>query len=89
MSRSQKKGPFVSDKLFRKVERQTEAGSKEPIKTWARSSTVVPEFIGFAVWFVGIVQKNNGFVQKNIVLWPATISILLLQPRYAKFACGS
>ena len=46
MSRSQKKGPFVDEKLFRKVEKLEEAGKKEPIKTWARACTVVPEFIG-------------------------------------------
>ena len=46
MSRSQKKGPYVDEKLFRKVQRQDAEGSKEPIKTWARSCTVVPEFVG-------------------------------------------
>ena len=46
MSRSQKKGPFVDEKLFAKVVRMEEAGRKEPIKTWSRSCTVVPEFIG-------------------------------------------
>ena len=47
MSRSQKKGPFVDEKLFRKVQKAQEAGSREPIKTWARSCTVIPEFIGY------------------------------------------
>lgn len=47
MSRSQKKGPFVDEKLFRKVQKAEESGSREPIKTWARSCTVIPEFIGF------------------------------------------
>ena len=47
MSRSQKKGPFVDEKLFRKVQKASEAGSKEPIKTWARACTIVPEFIGY------------------------------------------
>ena len=47
MSRSQKKGPFVDEKLFRKVHKAEEAGSREPIKTWARSCTVIPEFIGY------------------------------------------
>ncbi len=47
MSRSQKKGPFVDEKLFRKVQKAADAGSREPIKTWARACTVVPEFIGF------------------------------------------
>lgn len=47
MSRSRKKGPFVDPKLFQKVEKQKEAGLKEPIKTWARACTVVPEFVGY------------------------------------------
>ena len=47
MSRSQKKGPFVDEKLFRKVQKAEEAGSREPIKTWARSCTVIPEFVGY------------------------------------------
>ena len=47
MSRSQKKGPFVDFKLYRKVQQQIENGKKEPIKTWARACTVVPEFVGF------------------------------------------
>jgi len=47
MSRSQKKGPFVDEKLFRKVQKAEAAGSREPIKTWARSCTVIPEFIGY------------------------------------------
>ena len=47
MSRSQKKGPYVDEKLFRKVQKAEEAGNKEPIKTWARSCTVIPEFIGY------------------------------------------
>mgnify|MGYP001037342990 CR=1 FL=1 len=46
MSRSRKKGPYVDFKLYRKVQRQDEAGTKEPIKTWARACTIVPEFIG-------------------------------------------
>jgi len=46
VSRSQKKGPYVDEKLFRKVQRMDAEGTKEPIKTWARSCTVVPEFVG-------------------------------------------
>lgn len=46
MSRSLKKGPFVNAKLFAKVEKLETAGKKEPIKTWARACTVVPEFVG-------------------------------------------
>jgi small subunit ribosomal protein S19 len=46
MGRSLKKGPFVDAKLLKKVERLTLTGKKEPIKTWARRSTVSPEFVG-------------------------------------------
>jgi len=46
MSRSAKKGPFVEEKLLRKVQRQKDAGSHEPVKTWARASTIVPDFVG-------------------------------------------
>lgn len=46
MGRSLKKGPFVTPKLFEKVERMTNSGRKEPIKTWARACTIVPEFVG-------------------------------------------
>jgi small subunit ribosomal protein S19 len=46
MGRSLKKGPFVNPKVFQKVERQNAVGTKDPIKTWARACTIVPEFVG-------------------------------------------
>ena len=46
MSRSVKKGPYIDDKLFNKVQRQKAASSHEAIKTWARSCTIPPEFVG-------------------------------------------
>ncbi len=46
MGRSLKKGPFVDPKLYLKVEKQNDVGRKEPIKTWARACTLVPEFVG-------------------------------------------
>ena len=47
MGRSLKKGPFVDEKLFIKVSKQIDSGSREPIKTWARRSMIIPEFVGF------------------------------------------
>ncbi len=47
MGRSQKKGPFVDEKLYLKVQKQIDEGTYNPIKTWARSSTIIPEFVGF------------------------------------------
>ena len=46
MTRSAKKGPYVDEKLYRKVQKAEEQGNHEPIKTWARACTIVPEFIG-------------------------------------------
>lgn len=46
MGRSLKKGPFVDAKLFLKVEKLNEDGDKQPIKTWSRACTIVPEFVG-------------------------------------------
>lgn len=46
MTRSARKGPFVDEKLYRKVQKAEQAASHEPIKTWARACTIVPEFIG-------------------------------------------
>jgi len=54
MSRSLKKGPYVDEKLFLKVEKMEASGVKKPIKTWARACTVVPEFIGHTF------QVHNG-----------------------------
>src|SRR5215470_13718037 len=46
MSRSAKKGPFGNEKLFRKVQKLNENRAKQPIKTWARACTIIPEFVG-------------------------------------------
>ena len=51
MSRSTKKGPYVEESLYKKVAALNEKGDKQVIKTWSRSSTIFPEFVGhtFAV----------------------------------------
>ncbi len=51
MSRSLKKAPFVLESLMKKVLEQNEKGEKKIIKTWSRSSTIFPDFVGhtFAV----------------------------------------
>ena len=55
MGRSLKKGPYVDEKLYRKVMLQNDAGpSRRPIRTWARSCTIVPEFVGHTF------QVHNG-----------------------------
>ena len=51
MSRSIKKGPFVQPKLLERVQKMNESGEKQVLKTWSRSSTIFPDFVGhtFAV----------------------------------------
>ena len=51
MARSIKKGPYVFERLLKKVQKLNETGKKEAIKTWSRRSTIYPDFIGhtFAV----------------------------------------
>jgi small subunit ribosomal protein S19 len=49
MPRSLKKGPFVDDHLFKKVEDQNSKGTKHVIKTWSRRSMIVPEMLGHTI----------------------------------------
>ena len=46
MSRSSKKGPFVDEKLYKKVSTLNERKSKAVMRTWARACTIIPEFVG-------------------------------------------
>jgi small subunit ribosomal protein S19 len=67
MPRSLKKGPFIEDKLMRKVQVAQETRSNRVIKTWSRRSTVVPEMVGLTL------AVHNGrkfipvFVSENMV----------------------
>lgn len=62
MSRSSIKGPYVDKKLIAKIERLKLAGKKEPIKTWARSSQIPPEFVGFTF------TVHNGKIFKEVFI---------------------
>lgn len=67
MARSIKKGPFIDEKLFDKVEKMNQTGQKRVIKTWARRSTIPPDFIGHTF----AVHNGNKFipvyVQENMI----------------------
>ena len=45
MSRSVKKGPYVDGKLLKKVMRQKQEGGRDPIRTWRRACTIIPDFV--------------------------------------------
>ncbi len=49
MSRSLKKGPYIDQKLLKKVLKQKESGDRTPIRTWARASQISPEFVGHRI----------------------------------------
>ena len=49
MSRSSKKMPYVEEKLFTRVEAMNAKGEKKVLKTWSRSSTIFPEFVGHTI----------------------------------------
>ncbi|WP_298593736.1 30S ribosomal protein S19 [uncultured Mitsuokella sp.] len=49
MSRSVKKGPFVAESLMKKITALNEANDKKVIKTWSRSSTIFPDFVGHTI----------------------------------------
>ena len=49
MSRSVKKGPFVEERLLKRVQEMNETGEKRILKTWSRSSTIFPDFVGHTI----------------------------------------
>lgn len=67
MARSSKKGPFIDQKLFKKVLKQKQTGDKAPIKTWARACQIPPEFVGHTV------SVHNGRIFMNIFVIEAMV----------------
>jgi len=67
MGRSLKKGPFVDHHLLAKVEKQNAEGSKKPIKTWSRRSTITPDFIGHTFEVYNGRKFITVFVTENMV----------------------
>lgn len=58
MSRSAKKGPFVDERLIKKVQAQSD-GNKQPIKTWSRACQIAPEFVGVTF----LVHNGRKFIE--------------------------
>lgn len=63
MSRSAKKGPYIDEKLMKKVQRQKQTGDKSVIKTWARSCQIPPEFVGHTL----AVHNGRNFINVFVV----------------------
>ncbi len=58
MARSLKKGPYIDENLYRKIELMNSTGDKRVVKTWARRSTISPEFVGHTL----AVHNGNKFI---------------------------
>ncbi len=67
MGRSLKKGPFIEQHLLEKIDKINAAGSKKPIKTWSRRSTIVPDFVGHTFLVHNGKVFNSVFVTENMV----------------------
>lgn len=67
MARSSKKGPFIDQKLLKKVLKQKQTGDKTSIKTWARASIISPEFVGHTLAVHNGRVFINVFVQEGMV----------------------
>ncbi len=61
MTRSLKKGPYIDPKLMKKIEK-LKGDKKQPIKTWARSSVITPEMIGFTF----LVHNGKEFISVKV-----------------------
>lgn len=63
MTRSLKKGPYIDQKLLKKVLKQKESSDRTPIKTWARDSQISPEFVGHKL----AVHNGKKFIEILVV----------------------
>ena len=67
MSRSTKKGPAVEEKLMKKVDTVIRSGKKAVIKTWARSSTIMPQMVGMTIGVHDGRRHVPIFINENMV----------------------
>ncbi len=62
MARSVWKGPFVDPSLIKKVDKMKNQTNKQPIKTWSRKSTIIPEFVGFSF----LIHNGKKYIPRKI-----------------------
>jgi small subunit ribosomal protein S19 len=67
MPRSLKKGPYVEERLTRKIDQQRKTGTRQAIKTWSRSSTIIPDFVGLTFALYDGKKHAPVFVTENMV----------------------
>nr|YP_009391487.1 ribosomal protein S19 [Platysiphonia delicata]ARW59631.1 ribosomal protein S19 [Platysiphonia delicata] len=67
MSRSLKKGPYIASKLFETIEKFNKENKKETIKTWSRSSTIMPTMIGHTIAVYNGKQHFPVFISDQMI----------------------
>ncbi len=67
MGRSSKKGPYVHPKLMKRIRELNQSGKKEVIKTWSRSSTIVPEMVGHTIAVYNGLKHIPVYISENMV----------------------
>ena len=67
MSRSSKKGPYVQDRLLRRIEQMNQTGSKQMIRTWSRASTIFPDMVGHTIAVYDGRKHVPVFIQEQMV----------------------
>ena len=67
MPRSVKKGPFIDEKLLKKISLMEKSGKKKVIKTWSRRSVIAPEFVGYTLAIHNGKQFIPVFISENMV----------------------
>ncbi len=71
MSRSSKKGPYIDEKLTKKVLNQKASGEKTPVKTWSRDSQIPPDFVGHTF------SIHNGKTFKDVFITESMVGYRL------------
>lgn len=67
MARSLKKGPFIQEKLLKRIEELNNTNQKKVIKTWSRASTISPEFVGHTISIHNGKQFVPVYITENMV----------------------
>ena len=67
MPRSVKKGPFIDEKLLKKISQMEKSGKKKVVKTWSRRSVIAPEFVGYTLAIHNGKQFIPVFISENMV----------------------
>ncbi len=75
MTRGIWKGPFVDPSLLKKIDKLKDKGKKQPIKTWSRNSTIIPEFVGHSF----LIHNGRSFI-------PITISEEMVGHKLGEFS---